>query len=129
MNRKWHIMYCGEEGTDCPVADFIDGCAPRHQVKILRILGLLEEQGPILPRPYADTLHDGIHELRISLSGKQIRLLYFFCFEKFIVLYEAFIKTTGRVPEKIIDKVIDYRERLLADLTPRRLEEALGADV
>jgi hypothetical protein len=39
--------------------------------------------GPTLPRPYADLLKDGIHELRIRLSGDHIRMLYFFCFRKF----------------------------------------------
>ncbi len=33
---------------------------------------LLEEKGPPLPRPYADLLTDGIHELRVKLSGIMI---------------------------------------------------------
>lgn len=129
MDRKWHILYCDQMTQACPVSDFIDACPPRHQVKILRFLGLLEEMGPTLPRPYADTLRDGIHELRIKLSGDQIRLLYFFCFQKFIVLYHAFVKTTDRVPEKMIRTVKRYRDTLLERTDREQLETFANADL
>lgn len=129
MNSTWHILYCDETEQPCPVTEFIEGCPPKHQVKILRFLSLLEQMGPTLPRPYADILHDGVHELRVKLSGDQIRLLYFFCFRKFIILYHAFIKTTDRVPEQIVRKVIDYREDLLERISPQTLEAVVHADL
>ncbi len=129
MDKAWHILYCDESEQPCPVTEFIDRCAPKHQVKILRFLSLLEEMGPTLPRPYADTLHDGIHELRVKLSGDQIRLLYFFCYQKFIILYHGFVKTTDRVPEGIVRKVIQYRDKLLASTTPNLLEAVIDADL
>ena len=129
MNNKWHILFCDDKQKTCPVSDFIDGCPPKHQIKILRFLSLLEDMGPTLPRPYADTLHDGIHELRIKLSGDQIRLLYFFCYRKFIILYYAFVKSTSRVPEPFIQKVAEYRDTLLERTTPRQLEAIVDADV
>lgn len=71
----------------------------RDQAKILAWIGQLEQRGPQLPRPYADLLEDGIHELRVTASGDQIRVLYFFCYREFIVLTHAFLKRTGEVPE------------------------------
>jgi hypothetical protein len=129
MGTHWHILYCDAGLKACPVSEFIDACPPRHQVKILRFLSLLEEMGPTLPRPYADILHDGIHELRIKLSGEQVRLLYFFCYQKFIVLYYAFVKSASRVPERFILKVVGYRERLLARIGPQQLEALIHADL
>ena len=123
MNKKWHILFCDEMKEACPVTDFINECDPKHQVKILRLLSLLEEQGPILPRPYADVLHNGIHELRFTLSGDKVRVLYFFCFQKFIVLYYVFFKNTQKVPEKYIDKVIEYRDAFLNKITRDQIEE------
>jgi len=128
-SKKWHLIYCDREIRSCPVTDFIDTCRPKHQAKILRFLGLLEEMGPILPRPYADLLVDGIHELRIKLSGDQIRLLYFFCYQKYIVLYYGFVKNTSRVPEKFIRKVVDYREDFLNRVEPSQLEMMIDAPV
>ena len=127
--NRWTIVYCDEEMDPCPVTDFIDTCAPKHQVKILRFLSLLEEMGPTLPRPYSDLLKDGIHELRIKLSGDQVRMLYFFCFRKFIVFYVAFVKNTDRVPEKFILRVRRYRDNFMRRITARKLEELVNAAV
>ena len=104
-------------------------CSPKQKVKILRFLALLEEHGPVLPRPYADILYNGIHELRIKLSGDHIRILYFFCYEKFIILYYAFVKNTDRVPDKFIRKVIAYRDDLLGAISPEQLEKVIDANI
>lgn len=129
MRNRWHIVYCDEQMEPCPVTDFIDACAPKHQVKILRFLSLLEQMGPTLPRPYSDLLKDGIHELRIKLSGDQIRMLYFFCFRKYIVFYVAFVKNTDRVPEKFIHRVKRYRDNFLERISAQQLEELVNAAV
>ena len=129
MRNRWHIVYCDEQMEPCPVTDFIDACAPKHQVKILRFLSLLEQMGPTLPRPYSDLLKDGIHELRIKLSGDQIRMLYFFCFRKYIVFYVAFVKNTDRVPEKFIHRVKRYRNNFLERISAKKLEELVNAAV
>jgi hypothetical protein len=110
MNKKWNILFCDPFLKPCPVSEFLDSCRPEHQVKVLHFLELLEEMGPTLPRPYADLLEDGIHELRVKLSGDQMRLLYFFCFETYIVVYRALRKTTGKVPEEYIQQTKRYRK-------------------
>ena len=124
MDKKWHILFCDETESLCPVTEFINQCPPRHQVKVLRLLSLLEEKGPVLPRPYADLLRDGIHELRFTLSRENVRVLYFFCFRKFIVLYNVFLKNTQKVPEKQIREVMKYRDSFLEKASPEKLEEA-----
>ncbi len=123
MNKKWHILFCDEIKEICPVTEFINTCEPKHQVKVLRILSLLEEQGPTLPRPYADVLHHGIHGLRFNLSRNKVRVLYFFCYQKFIVLYYVFFKNTQKVPEKYISKVIRYRNDFLNKISQDQIEE------
>lgn len=127
MNRKWQILFCDEIEDACPVTRFINACEPKHQVKMLRLLALLEEKGPTLPRPYADILHSGIHELRFTLSSDKIRVLYFFCYRKYIVLYEAFMKNTQKVPEKYINKAIRYKDDFLARTDEEKLKEASNA--
>lgn len=127
MTPKWHLLYCDEQLQRCPVTEFIEACMPRHQIKVLRFLTLLEEMGPTLPRPYADLLHDGVHELRIKIAGDQVRLLYFFCYRNFIILYHAFVKNTDRVPEKLIRRVIDYRETFLNRTSRQQLEGLIDA--
>ncbi|BBO91805.1 hypothetical protein [Desulfosarcina ovata] len=50
MATRWHIIYCDEQMDPCPVTEFIERCAPKHQVKIIRFLFLLEEMGPTLQK-------------------------------------------------------------------------------
>jgi DNA-binding Xre family transcriptional regulator len=114
VTKKWSILFCDPYFRPCPAAEFLESCKPAHQIKILHFLELLEESGPTLPRPYADLLREGIHELRIRLSGDQIRLLYFFCFETFIVLYQALKKHTSAVPDNFIEETVRYRQVLMS---------------
>ena len=113
MEKQWKILFCDAEVKQCPVSDFMMSCKTEHQIKLLHFFELLEEMGPNLPRPYADTLRNGIHELRVKLSGEQYRLLYFFCFERYIIFFDAFPKYTYRVSDKYIRNTINYRELLL----------------
>jgi hypothetical protein len=94
MTPIWHIIYYEAEDGQCPIQEFIDGRKARDQAKILAWISQLEVQGPQLPRPYADLLEDGIHELRVTASRDQIRALYFFCYREFIIFTHAFVKRT-----------------------------------
>jgi DNA-binding Xre family transcriptional regulator len=122
MNKKWSILFCDPYFTPCPAADFLESCKPTHQIKVLHFLELLEETGPTLTRPYADILREGIHELRIRLSGEQVRLLYFFCFETFIVLYQALKKRASAVPENFIRDTLQYRRAFMDRVDKKALE-------
>jgi phage-related protein len=86
-------------------------------------VSLLEEQGPNLPRPYADLLIDGIHELRLKLTGDQIRILYFFCYKEFIVLTHVFTKRTEVVPAPEIKKSQKCRDDFLSRFDEKKIRE------
>ncbi len=74
---------------------------------------MLQEHGINLHRPFADTLEDGIHELRMKITGNQVRVLYFFCFKDIIVLTHDFVKTTAKVPVREIALAKKYRQDFL----------------
>jgi hypothetical protein len=98
-------------------------------VKVLHFLELLEEMGPTLPRPYADLLEDGIHELRIKLSGDQMRLLYFFCFETCIIVYRALKKNTSKLPDEYIREIVQYRALFLSRMDPNAIRRLTDVDL
>lgn len=129
QQKKWHILYCDALMKMCPISEFIETRPLKHQMKILRFLDLLEEMGPTLSRPYADILHDGIHELRITLSGDPVRFLYFFCFKNFIIFYQVFWKNTDRVPKKYIAQTIRYRDEFLLQNDQNQLEAIAVASI
>ena len=125
----WKIVYYEDSSGTSPVYEYINSQKVGNQAKIASWLSLLEEKGPLLTRPYADLLRNGIHELRIKLSGNQVRFLYFFCFRDFIVLTNSFSKTTFKVPEKQIRMAEKYRNDFLARYTEKRLQEEYDEDL
>ena len=126
MSKQWTVVYYEDRTGDCPVQDFIDSRSDANQAKILALLKILEERGPNLPRPYADFLRDGIHEIRIKLSGEQTRILYFFCYKEFIVLTHPFIKKTSKVPDVEIKKAINAKSEFLSRFSEKLLREKLN---
>ena len=123
--RKWKVIYYETTKKECYVQDFIDSVNKRNQAKILALIGALEEHGINLHRPYTDILRDGIHELRLKLSGRQVRVLYFFRYQKYIILTHAFVKTTGRIPKQEIEKAIGYREDFFKRFNEKKIKELL----
>ena len=121
MSKKWDIIYYETADGQCLIEEFINTRSINNRAKIFNWLAQLETHGPNLPRPYADLLADGIHELRIKLSGDQIRVIYFFCYRDFIILTHAFRKSTDKVPESEIRKASQCR----ADFMKRYNEKAL----
>jgi len=129
MQSKWHVIYYETIDGESPIFNFIESRSPRNQAKILGLISLLEEKCPNLPRPFADLLDTGIHELRIKLSGEQIRILYFFCYKNYIVLTHCFVKKTSRVLKSEIKKAIKYREGFLNRINEEYLKELIDGDI
>jgi len=113
----WRVLYYQTEAGLCDLQDFIDSRKSEEQQKILAWISLLEEKGPHVPRPYVDLLRDGIHELRIKLTGNQVRILYFFCFRNIIVLTHAFTKKSSRVPDDQITKALKAKADVIRRFT------------
>jgi phage-related protein len=114
MAHKWHVLYYDKADGGVPVKDYIDTLPLHERAKTLAFIGLLETYGPNVPRPYADLLKDGIHELRIKLTGTHVRVLYFFCYQNSIVLTNVFEKHTNAVPESEIALAKTYRTDFLS---------------
>jgi phage-related protein len=103
MNKVWQVYFYSKDDNTLPVKEYIASLSPREYVKTMSFISLLIDKGPNLPRPYADLLEDGIHELRIKLTGKQVRILYFFCFKNAVILTNVFEKHTSAVPKAEIE--------------------------
>lgn len=80
------------------VEDFIFSLSPKTQDKVFWVIDLLSEYGPMLRRPYADSVQGKIRELRIRFAQDHIRILYFFFRNDTFVLLHSFRKTTKEVP-------------------------------
>ena len=116
MGKKWYVAYYSRQDDSRPVEKYLKELSVNQRAKALAFIELLEKEGPNLHRPYADLLEDGIHELRIKLTGTQVRILYFFCYENFIILTNVFDKHSKKVPKEQIklakESRIDFLDRV-----------------
>jgi phage-related protein len=85
-----------------------------------RIL-LLRLMGHELRRPYADSLRDGIHELRARSGRVHYRLLYFFHGQDIAVVAHGLSKE-GAVPEQEIERALERKRRYEQEPAKHRAE-------
>jgi hypothetical protein len=95
------------------VDEFLDSLDRRARAKTLKWLALLEEHGPDLPRPYADTLQGPIRELRVGFGRIEARLLHFFHKSMIVIVTHGFLKKARAVPQIEIDRAVRARTNWL----------------
>lgn len=93
-----------------PAEDFLKTLDSKMLAKILRIMDLLEEFGPVLRLPYSEHLEGDIFELRAKQGGDITRVMYFFVAGKRIILTNGFVKKSQKTPKSEIIKAKKYRE-------------------
>ncbi|GAI40784.1 unnamed protein product, partial [marine sediment metagenome] len=93
--------------------EFLSELELRIRAKVEKWMGKLEEEGPNLPRPFADVLRGKIRELRISFSSNHYRFLYFFFGRKIIT--HGFLKKSNMIPVGEIERA----ERIMRDFLLR----------
>jgi phage-related protein len=125
MGSEWKVSYYSNRNGSIPVKEYMDKLSVKERAKTLAFIGLLEGKGPNLPRPYADLLEDGIHELRIKLTGTQVRILYFFCYQNVIVLTNVFDKHSDKVPKEQIKLAKENRTDFLNRFSEKDIKEKI----
>jgi len=125
MSKKWNVAYYIEADGTKPVEEYIRKLSVNERAKTLALIDKLEEKGPDLYRPYADLLEDGIHELRIKLTGTQVRILYFFCYKDIMVLTNVFDKHTDKVPKSELKLAKRNRDDFLMRFTEQEIRGLL----
>jgi phage-related protein len=110
-SARYEGLFYVKTNGECPMDEFLDALPVKVRAKIAKWIELLEEEGPDLPRPYADTLRDKIRELRVKFGPVQYRLLYFFMAKKAIITH-GFVKRTDQVPKAEIEKALSAMEDL-----------------
>jgi phage-related protein len=107
MRKK--AIYYEDERNSRPVEEFINDLESKTKAKVLARIEFLEERWQELRRPYVDTLEEGLYELRIILSGNQVRVIYAYMFKDYIVLLHGIIKKTKEVPR---DDMLKAKNRM-----------------
>ena len=105
----WEVEFFELPSGNCPVAEYLSTLSKESDLPyIIRIFSLAEEYGYELQRPHSAPLRDKILELRVSTKSGTFRFLYFFDNRKIIITH-GFKKKTRKVPNRQIEKAIEYR--------------------
>ena len=110
---RTQVVFYAEPDQGCPLLEWLDQQEPKVQDKCLVRIERLAELGHELRRPEADTLRDGIHELRVSYRRVQYRILYFF-HEGVAVLAHGIVKE-ARVSNTDIERAKRRRDGFVAN--------------
>lgn len=113
MPRIEVLLYKDDDGS-VPVLDWLDNLQKRALDKCMVRLERLAEMGHELRRPEADSLRDGIYELRVGLQHVNYRMLYFFHGRTAAVVSHGLIKK-GEVPPREIDRAMERKRKFERD--------------
>jgi len=109
MPKTEVVLYMEEDGS-VPILEWLDSLHSKSLDKCTVRIERLKEMGHELRRPEADTLRDGIYELRIGLQHVNYRMLYFFHGRTAAVVSHGLVKE-AEVPAKEIEKAIERKRK------------------
>lgn len=109
------IFYKEKDDETAPLKKWLDELAGKRQIKCIRWLTLLRDQGHDLRRPKADYLRDGIYELRVKFSFENYRILYFFDGRDRVVVTHGITKHSDKTPPQEIRKALRLKGRYQED--------------
>lgn len=114
------VLFAENDGSS-PLLEWLDGLPPRVQDKCIVKVERLRELGYQLRRPEADTLRDGIHELRVGFGGVNYRMYYFFGGQEAVISHGG--TKEGEIPDKDIELAKDRKMRYERDPGRHRYRE------
>lgn len=96
--KKFEIIFYETIKGECPVEEFLNSLDKKMRAKLIGMINILEENGNSLREPYSKFVGDGIFELRCKFGNDITRILYFFIYERKIILTNGFVKKTRKTP-------------------------------
>ena len=107
------VLIFVEDDGSAPLLAWLDELPAKVRDKCLVRIERLSEKGHELRRPEADSLRDGIHELRTSFRRIQYRVLYFFCGQQAVISHGCIKEDV--VPPFQIDLAVERKRRFEAE--------------
>lgn len=114
---RTEVVYFREADGRVPVLEWLKELGDTNEKAFARCMvriERLEEAGHELRRPEADSVRDGIHELRARQGRANYRILYFFHGRNVAILAHALTKEK-EVPNVDIERAIRRRDMFVAN--------------
>lgn len=111
---KYTVEYVELDSGEKPFEEFLSHFSVKDKAKIFETINYfleLKNQGLPIKEKLSRYLENGIFELRIYLTNKIARTLYFYQKGRKVVIIHGFIKKTVKTPRKEIEKAKLLREK------------------
>ncbi|MBN1999153.1 type II toxin-antitoxin system RelE/ParE family toxin [candidate division KSB1 bacterium] len=115
LKNKYRIEFVEVDNTK-PFEDFILNLSTSERAKVFETINyFLELKNANLPikEKLSKHLQDGIFELRVFLSNKIARTLYFYQIGSRIIITHGFIKKSQKTPPREIFRAKELRKKYL----------------
>lgn len=116
MAHPWVVAFYESRAEGCPVREFLLALDTPRRAKLVALIRLLEEQGPVLPFPYSSQIRGKLRELRTQFGKEHYRVLYFGAPGGTFVLLHSFTKRAPLTPER---EIVLAERRMVAYLAGR----------
>ena len=90
--------------------NFYESLSQNEQKKIDRVMILLLSENR-MPSHYISYLEQGIHELRITVPNRELRILFIYDKDQLVILFNCFVKKTRKTPRAEIEKAIQLKKQ------------------
>lgn len=100
---NWNVIFFRSSSGREPARDFIESLPTEERAKVYGHVEILANKGVLLEKPFVDHIDGKIWELRISITKREVRMLYFMTTGKTAVLLHGFVKKTQRTPRGEIE--------------------------
>lgn len=114
---QFTVEFFEDSNGNKPVEEFLSDLDIKMRAKLLGILQILQEKGPLLREPYSKHLNDGIFEVRGKSGSDITRILYFFYCGGKIILTNGFIKKSQKTPREELKLAKKRRKIYLERMT------------
>lgn len=115
--RTCDVVFYREADGSVPVLDWLARLAVQNRKALLKAharLALLEQSGHELRRPIADTIGEGLLEMRWRVANVNYRILFFFHGRHAAVLAHGLTKE-AKLPAVDIERALARKRRFEAD--------------
>ena len=106
---RFDVEFYETESGDQPAKDFLLSLNKKMRAKMMHLIGILQDNRYELREPYSEHLSEGIFQLRAKVGSDITRVLYFFYYDRRIILTNGFIKKTQKTPAREIERAKRYR--------------------